>query len=184
MHLRELRVGPLVSDPQQFDRLFSAFTHSAYRLEVRRAYGVTDEDLPFQQYLSGEDPGIAWLQPWLDLMSAQTRSGKSVRRVRVVDDPPSDDLRWEIANTPHNLDAGEDIRYLPRNRAHQLRLPEHDYWIFDDGLLVLLEFDDRDRFLGYRSTRNPVVLHEHRLLREKAWRNALTYEQYTAGVPC
>jgi hypothetical protein len=183
-YLRELHVGPLVSDPERFDRLFSAFTRSAYRLEVRRAYGVTDEDLPFQQYLAGEDPGIDWLQPWLDLMSAQTRSGKSVQRVRVVDDPPSDYLRWEIANTPHNLDAGEDIRYLSRDRARALRLPDYDYWMFDDRLLVVLEFDDLDRFLGYRSTGNWIVIDEHRLLREKAWRNALTYEQYMAGAPC
>lgn len=182
--VRERYLSPLVSDPEHFDRLFSAFTHTAYRLEVRRAYGILDEDRPFQQYLTGEDPGIDWLRPWLVLMAEQTGQGKRVERVRVVDDPPSAYLRWEIENTPHNLDAGEDIRYLFRDTARRLRLSEYDYWIFDDSLLVLLEFDDLDRFLGFRTTRNRTVIDEHRRLQTCAWRKALTYKQYVTEARC
>jgi hypothetical protein len=182
--MRERHLSPLVSDPEQFDRLFSAFTRTAYRLEVRRAYGILEEDRPFQQYLAGEDPGIDWLRPWLVLMGEQTGQGKRVERVRVVDDPPSAYLRWEIENTPHNLGAGEDIRYLFRDTARRLHLSQYDYWIFDDTLLVLLEFDDRDRFLGFRTTRNRTAIDEHRRLQTCAWREALTYEQYVTEARC
>mgnify|MGYP006178464347 CR=1 FL=1 len=50
-------------------------------------------------------------------MESQTSTGKRVERVRVVDDPPSDYLRFEISITPHNLAVGEDIRYLDRDLA-------------------------------------------------------------------
>lgn len=178
--LREASTAGIITDPAAFSRLFSEFAHTAYRLEVRTAYGVTDEDVPFQKYLAGEDPGIQWLQPWLDLMSAQTRKGKQVRRVRVVDDPPSDYLRWEIDNTPYNLRAGEDIRYLSRGRANELDLPRTDYWIFDDSLLALLEFDEDDRFLGFRRTADSATLSQHNHWRDEAWRDALPYRQYVA----
>lgn len=168
------------TDPDAFTQLFSEFTETAYRLEVRRSYGVTDEDAPFQQYLAGEDPGIRWLQPWLDLMSEQTRRGKQVHRVRVVDDPPSDYLRWEIENTPHNLRAGEDIRYLPRREAERLDLPDHDSWLFDDRLLALLEFDDEDRFLGFRRSRDTNWVSAHVRWRELAWARALPFDRYVA----
>lgn len=173
------------TDPDDFLRLFSEFTHTAYRLEVRRAYGVPDEDIPFQRFLAGEDPGVDWLRPWLDLMARQTGQGKRVERVRVVDEPPSDYLRWEIANTPHNLGAGEDIRYLSRPRAVSLGLPDYDYWVFDSSLLVQLRFaEDSDRFLGFETSEDPAELVRHAQWRDAAWHYALTFESYRArGFP-
>lgn len=175
-------MGTLISDPDAFLALFSNFDRTAYRLEVRTAYGVKEEDGPFQCFLAGEDPGIDWLRPWLDLMSEQTRRGKRVERVRVVDDPPSDYLRWEIVNTPHNLQAGEDIRYLLRRRACELQLPEYDYWLFDNSLLVFLCFDERNRFLGFRTSEDAEALARHTHWRDRAWRQALRFDEYRAGV--
>lgn len=171
--------GAIHDDPDAFLRLFSDFSHTAYRLEVRRAYGVLEEDLPYQQYLGGEDPGLDWFQPWLDLMSEQTGQGKRIERVRIVDEPPSDYLRWEIKNTPHNLRAGEDIRYLMRRHAKQLDLPDYDYWVFDSSLLVLLRFDDHDRYLGFQTTEDTGAVVEHLRWRDAAWHHALTFSRYT-----
>ncbi|AXK37606.1 hypothetical protein DVA86_24155 [Streptomyces armeniacus] len=169
-----------MSDPEAFERLFSDFASTAYRLEVRTAYGVASEDVPFQRYLAGEDPGIQWLQPWLDLMSEQTGRGKRVSRVRVVDSPPSDYLRWEIVNTPHNLRAGEDIRYLTRSRARKIGLPRHDYWVFDEEFLALLEFGADDRFLGFRLVADATAVAAHLEWQKRAWRHALPYARYVA----
>ena len=94
--VKEAASEGLIGDPAALNRLFLNFSYTAYRLEVRAAYGVAEEDVPYQKYLAGEDPGTQWLKPWLDLMAEQAQQGKRVRRVRVVDDPPSDYLRWEI----------------------------------------------------------------------------------------
>lgn len=167
-----------VADPDRFTGLFTTFTATAYRLEVRRAYGVPDEDVPFQEYLAGRDPGTAWLRPWLELMARQTGMGKRVERVRFVDTPPSPYLRWEIHCTPHNLAAGEDIRYLPRPVARRLALPDHDYWLFDNALVAVLDFDAQDRFLGFRTTTDPAAVAQHLAWQRAAWRHALPHDRY------
>ena len=172
-------VNPSGSD---FLTLFSDFRHTAYRLEVRRSYGVAEEDESFQRFLKGEDPGIDWFRPWLRLMAEQTGSGKRVERVRVVDDPPSDYLQFEIVNTPHNLRAGEDIRYLRRSRAHELELPDYDYWVFDSRLLVFLRFDASDRFLGFERTDDQAEVLRHLQWRDAAWHHAVRYEDYRKTV--
>jgi hypothetical protein len=171
-------MAKLITDGDAFLALFSEFAHTAYRLEVRRSYGVAEEDRPFQSFLDGRDPGEEWLRPWLDLMHEQTAQGKRVERVRVVDDPPSDYLRFEIANTPRNLAAGEDIRYLQRNVARKLRLPEFDHWIFDSRFLVCLRFDGSDRFLGFERSDDIGSVLRHLQFRDAAWHHALPFDEY------
>jgi hypothetical protein len=173
----------LNTDSDAFLNLFSHFRHAAYRLEVRTMYGTAGEDEPYQQFLAHQDPGRRWFQPWLDLMTEQTRMGKLVERVRVVDEPPSPYLRFELFNTPHNLDAGEDIRYLARSEATTLDLPDYDYWVFDSRLLVFLRFGDDDRFLGFEQTDDPAVVLRHLQAKDAAWHHALTFGDYVEKHP-
>ena len=44
--------------------------------------------------------------------------------------------------TPANTEAGEDIRVLSNKAAHELNLPDHDFWLFDDALVAIMHFDD------------------------------------------
>lgn len=165
----------LVNDPDVFPRLFSAAKFAAFKLEVRTAYGVTEEDEPFQRFLAGEDPGIEWLRPWLDLMRKTTGRGVRVERVRVVDEPPSDYLRFEIAMTPENLAAGEDIRYITRRAAEELTLPSVDYWLFDSSRAYLLHFADDDQFLGLEEINDPGLIAEYERYRERALAHAAPF---------
>jgi hypothetical protein len=170
----------LVTNKNSFDELFTRFRHTAFRLEVRTKYGVAEEDAAFQSFLAGKTVGTEWFQPWLDLMRKQTARGKRIERVRIVDRPPSDYLRFEISNTEHNLDAGEDIRYLLRHDAEALALPHHDFWLFDDDLVVSLQFSDEDdRFLGFSTSRAQHVVREHAEWRNLAWKRALDFTSYT-----
>lgn len=171
------------TDGDAFLALFSHFKHTAFRLEVRAMYGTVGEDEPFRQFLAGEEPSQEWLQPRLDLMTEQTRRGKRVERVRVVDEPPSEYLRFELFNTPHNRDAGEDIRHLTRSAAVALELPDYDYWVFDSRLLVFLRFADDDRFLGFEETDDPAAVLSHPQARDAAWHHALTFEDYVEKHP-
>ncbi|MBW4702600.1 DUF6879 family protein [Micromonospora sp. RL09-050-HVF-A] len=168
-------MGSLVTDPATFLRLFADFHHAAFKLEVRRSYGVPSEDEPFQVFLAGGDPGVGWLRPWLDLMRAETAKGKRVERVRVVDEPPSDYLRFEMSVTPHNIAAGEDIRYLDRRRATELALPQYDFWLFDSQLVAFLHFTDDDQFVGFRTTEDPAEVLKHCQCRDRAWTRAIPF---------
>lgn len=162
-----------------FTDLFRQFEHTAYRLEVRTIYGVPEEDEPFQRFLAGEDPSTDWFEPWLALMREQTSQGKRVERVRVVDEPPSDYLRFEIWGTPHNLAAGEDIRYLTRSRANELGLPNEDTWLFDSKRLARLHFDGQNRPLGASLHEDLAELVQYNYWRDTAWHYAETFDTYS-----
>jgi hypothetical protein len=158
--------------------LFRQFAHTAWRLEVRRAYDSRSDDT-FPRWLSGEDRDVSWFRPWLDLMSDVTSQGKRVERVRVVDNPPSDYLRFEIWLNSHNKHAGEDIRYLQRAVANELDLPNVDFWLFDSRRVAMLHFDDDgDRFLGAEIIEDPVSVVRHSFWRDAAWHYAETFDHY------
>jgi hypothetical protein len=170
-------VSRLVSGVDFLD-LFRRFEHAAFRLEVRRSYGIPEEDEPYQRFLAGEDPGLYWFQPWLTLMRQATSAGKRVERVRLIDEPPSDYLRFELWGTPYNLDAGEDIRYLPRTTAADLRLPGYDFWLFDNRLVAKVEFTRDDVFLGATLSKDPGDILRHARWRDAAWHHAITFSRY------
>ncbi|GAB3214037.1 hypothetical protein GCM10027294_50950 [Marinactinospora endophytica] len=62
-------------DDDAFDALFRDYRYTAWRLETRTAYGKVDEDEPYQQWLSGKDPGIGWFEPWLRMMREEWPRG-------------------------------------------------------------------------------------------------------------
>ncbi|KWX03188.1 hypothetical protein TH66_00810 [Carbonactinospora thermoautotrophica] len=161
-----------------FTDLFRTFEHTAFRLETRAAYGIPEEDEPFQRFLRGEEPPSDWLRPWLDLITEQTRQGKRVERVRLIDEPPSDYLRFEVWSTPLNLQAGEDIRYLPRRRALELQLPKYDYWLFDSRRLAMMHFDHAGRFQGAEIVEDPRTVVQHAYWRDTAWHYATPYQAF------
>jgi hypothetical protein len=170
-------VSELVSG-EAFLQLFRDFEHTAYRLEVRTSYGIPEEDEPYRRFLEGDHPGLQWFAPWLSLMGDVTGRGKRVERVRVIDEPPSDYLRFELWGTQYNLAAGEDIRYLARDQAAALDLPTYDYWLFDSRILARLQFGEHDRFLGVLLSDDPADVLRHVQWQGAAWHHAITFEAY------
>jgi len=102
--------------------------------------------------------------------------GRRFSRVRVVDLPMSDYNRFAFAVARHNIAAGEDIRYLHRARA--TGLPDHDYWLFDSRTLVVMRFDDTDRFVGGEVTSDPAVIVQHNYWRDAAWHQAVRRDDF------
>ncbi|WP_406501621.1 hypothetical protein OHA04_27810 [Streptomyces sp. NBC_01590] len=170
---------PELVSGKAFLQLFRDLRHAAFRLEVRTSYGIPDEDEPYRLFLAGGDPGLDWFAPWLDLMREETGAGKRVERVRVIDSPPSDYLRFELWGTPHNLAAGEDIRYLDRDQAEAAGLPDYDFWLFDARTVARLQFGEHDRFLGVVLSDDPEDVLRHVQWREAAWHHAITFETYS-----
>lgn len=166
---------------EEFNDLFRQYRHTAWRLETRTFYGVLHENEPFQRWLVGDDSDIEWFQPWLKLMRAELATGKRMERVRLIDDPPSDYLRWELWGTPYNLGIGEDIRYLPRTHPIVAELPDHDFWVFDSRTVARLEFDERGDVLGASLTEDPARVLTALQARDAAWHHALTFTQYMAA---
>jgi Family of unknown function (DUF6879) len=108
----------------------------------------------------------------------------------VVSEPWSDYSRYALWECLENIEAGEDIRYLSRQRAEVIglpaKLPGYDYWLFDSRLLIRMHFDDatndtlRDEIVD-----DPATIVQHNYWRDAAWHHALPRDEYVreAGEP-
>lgn len=107
-----------------------------------------------------------------------TNEGRHIMHVRVVDLPLSDYNRFGHAVAQYNNAAGEDIRYLTRDRAKAAELPDHDYWLFDSCKLTVMHFSDDDRFLGAEMIEDPSVVVQHNYWRDAAWHHAVRRDDF------
>ena len=122
------------------------------------------------------------MQSWLTMLHEANAEGLRFARVRVVSLPLNDYSRFGVWCSQFTGGAGEDIRYLARDQALAVGIPEHDYWLFDSRKLVRMHFDDDDRFLGGEVIEEPAAIVEHNYWRDAAWhwaveRNTFATEQ-------
>lgn len=166
--------------PDQRDELFDVLERDAFHLELRDEYGVLREGGPFARWTRGEPDDFAWMEPWLARIRATTRGGRTVRRVRVVSEPTTAYIRWEHAVTPPMVEAGEDIRWLPRHQLPAVELPlgGSDWWLFDDRLLAVGRFDDDGRVLGSELVTDPAVVAQCAAVRDHLWPLAILHAEY------
>jgi hypothetical protein len=146
----------------------STFRQSAFRLETRDLYDVPQEEEWFASFRRGE--GLPELTPendsWLKLVSDHCRAGRRMQRVHLVSHPLSEYCRFELAMYAQSVAAGEEIRILERGQlfkvlsAQQRDKPNRaslqtDFWLFDSRVAVLMDYDDKGRFLRTRDATDP-----------------------------
>ncbi|SRR6266545_603624 len=152
------------------------FQQSAFRLERLQAYHIPQEAELFAAFKRGEDVRVPDDHPWPKLVHHATHTGKTMQRIRVVEHPLSDYVRFELSLYPRSVEAGEDIRVARLDEHPQLAQCEQDFWLFDDEVAVVLDYDDRGGFLGSRT--NPD-LDRYRNLRELALACSMELSAYT-----
>jgi len=166
----------------QRDALFDTFQRDAFHLELRDSYAVGSEDESYRRWKRGEpsDPADQD-RPWLQRIRRVTRLGRTVRRVRVITEPISDYIHFEYDSTPENLAAGEDIRWLPRRLVPAdvvFPLEGRDWWLFDDSLIAVGEFDGHGHPLGSRISTDTALLHQCISVRDRVWPSAIPHTDY------
>jgi hypothetical protein len=138
--------------PDDLGVLFNRFEHSAFRLEAKDRYDVTEEADRLAAFRAGDPLPTRTVEndSWLALVAAATQMGREISRVRIVGRPLTEYTRFELAVYPENIAAGETVRIRERRTltpdddswAHQ------DFWLFDDQIAVRLLYDDVGHFLG------------------------------------
>ncbi|MFI6346972.1 DUF6879 family protein [Streptomyces sp. NPDC050560] len=163
---------------EEFGRLFQSFEHTAFRLEVRDRYDADYENESLRKFLAQEKDDLPWLQDWLTMIRDATSRARRFTRVRVVSLPLTDYSRFGVWCAQFTNGAGEDIRYLTRDRADAEQLPPHDYWLFDSRKLVRMHFDDADAFLGGEVIEDAREVVQHNYWRDAAWHHAIRRDDF------
>lgn len=163
---------------EAFEGLFRAPIRRAFHLEVQDSYHTPEESGPIHRFLAGERDDLAWFRPWLELVREFTESGGRMQRVRVVTVPHVDYTRWGLSIAPHNIAAGEDIRWLPRGQVDAAVLPLDDFWLLDDDRVVFTVFEPSGRFAGGASTVDPSIVRRCLAVREQLWEMAVPDADY------
>ena len=134
----------LISE-EQFTGMFRD-CDTAFRWEAQRSYRTSDAEAEALARFTAGDPPTPdeypeW-QSWLDFIRELTGQGKTISRIRVVDGPPTGYQRWAMQAARYHVEAGENIRWLPRATAVSLGIPMNDWWLFNDTSVVLMRFTD------------------------------------------
>lgn len=161
-----------------FDEIFRSSEHSAFHLEVEDSYHTPDESEPFQRFLAGESDDFEWHRPWLDLIQKVTASGRRVERVRIVSVPHVAYTRWGLSVAPLNIEAGEDIRWLPRNLLGDVEVTSDDFWLIDRQRVVFTVFAPDGTFSGGAETVDPVIVERCNSVRDRLWSIAVPHADY------
>lgn len=151
-----------------FHQLFRTFEHTAFRLEVRERYNAPREVESFRRFRAGEPVDLSWAETWFSMIREATAAGRRFAWVRVVSVPLSDYSRFGFWAAQRTSDAGENIRYLPRDVAEKTDLPNHDYWLFDSCKLVRMHFGEEDRLQGGEIIEDAAEIVKHNYWRDVA----------------
>jgi hypothetical protein len=164
---------------EEFDGLFTSFKREALHLEMRDAYGTAVELPHLAKWEAGElDDDTSWLEPWFATVRAGTAAGKSFRRARIVSEPLSNYQRWVLKDTQLYVEAGEDIRWVPRRLVSAIALPGNDFWLFDDELAVFIFFAGNGLVVGQVATTDPAAITLCRTAFEAVWQFAIPNRDY------
>ncbi|MDT7847177.1 DUF6879 family protein [Streptomyces justiciae] len=168
----------LINAEDEFDQLFSAFKHTAWRLETRRRYASDEQTAEWAQFAAGRPIEWDYDDAWCRNVREQTAAGKRFERVRLIDSPATRGQLYLRSNSVRNCAVGEDIRNMSRAQANQLVLPDEDFWLFDSRLVARLIFDDADTLTGAELITDPAVVNRYCQARDAAWHYALPYEDF------
>jgi hypothetical protein len=163
-------------------KLFETFRLSAFRLEMLPSYDVTEdaEREAFRLWSAGDDVP-AQDREWPRLVASAVAAGKTMQRVRLVQRPLSDYIRFEMEwGYPANVAAGEDIRILELAPGEGFPYVADDFWLFDNETAVWLDYDEAGRFIG------PVLADDvtgYRRMRDYALAHAMPFSEYRASLP-
>ena len=167
---------------EERNRLLDGCESEAVHLELRDSYAIHAEAKRFATFMTtgrytGADAPDR--RQWLDRIRAMTRAGKRVRRVRVVSEPVTDYIRFEWAGTTYSVQAGEEVRWLPRRLASPIALPGNDFWLFDDTTVIFTVFTGGGEVAERQLTTDAATVELCRAAFAAAWSLAIPHSEYT-----
>jgi hypothetical protein len=163
---------------REFDALFEDFEHEALHLEMRDAYGTEAEIPQLAKWKAGEPDDFEWLQAWCDTLRRGAAAGKTFRRALVISEPLSEYQRWAHATTQPLVDAGEDIRWVPRRLVSSIAFPGNDAYVIDGRLVVWMHYSGDGASTGIETSTDPADIRLCHSAFMAVWQLGIPHQQY------
>ncbi|WP_020519376.1 DUF6879 family protein [Catelliglobosispora koreensis] len=163
---------------EEFEQLLRLFERDSIHMETRDAYGTAIELPHMAMWAAGEHDDLEWLQDWCATVRGHVSAGREVRRARVVSEPLSEYQRWSHSIAQPMVDAGEDIRWIPRRLISSVALPGNDYYLFDDRLVVFLIYAGNGLAMDRVTSTDPADIRLCRSAFEAVWLHAISHRDY------
>ncbi|WP_405906329.1 hypothetical protein OG742_11325 [Streptomyces sp. NBC_00828] len=168
------------SNVPSFADLLGGCDRSAVHLEMRDAYAPTER---FETWQRGErinwEDRASWWDSYLQTIADTVGRGVVIRRARVVSEPVTEYIRWEHYVTRELVEAGEQVRWLPRRNTTDLSLPGNDFWLFDGRLARVHHFDGDGAVVDDEFTEDPALIKNLLASFEAVWERAVPHETYS-----
>ncbi|MFF4737702.1 DUF6879 family protein [Streptomyces sp. NPDC001262] len=165
-----------------FAEMLADCQRSAVHLEMRDAYGIAAEAAEFEAWKAGDDSSrydrTGRRRSWLDIVTQSVGRGVEIRRARIVSEPVSEYIRFEHAGTPLNIEAGEQVRWLPRRQASDIALPGNDFWLFDGRVVRFNHFTGDGASGGPEVSDAPAVVKLCSSAFAAVWERAVPHADY------
>ncbi|MFC5185384.1 DUF6879 family protein [Actinomadura harenae] len=146
------------------------------KLELRDSYAF-DAEL-FDAWRRQDEEAMApVVDGWRDRVASEVAAGRRLRRVRVVSEPLSEYQRMAVDISGSAVEAGEELRWLPRRLVSALPLPGNDCFILDD-LVIFNVLGGSDERVEIQLYREPDVVEFCRDAFEAAWKLATPHSEY------
>lgn len=166
----------------EWNELFASAEHEALHLEMRDWYAVDDEQARFKRFLvvghRDHDAEAEERHAWLDSVRRASRAGVSLRRARIVSEPVTDYIKFEYEGTSPLIQAGEDVRWLPRKKTSAIALPGNDFWLFDEKTVLLNYFAGNGNSAGQELSTDPALAKLCKSAFEAVWAAAIPHSEY------
>lgn len=162
----------------EFQRLTSSVKQSAVHLETRDAYGTATELPHMANWAAGEPDDLEWLQGWCTRVREHVKSGRTVRRAKIVSEPLSDYQRWAYSIIQPMVDAGEDIRWVPRRLVSSIGIPGNDYYVLDDEMVIFLHYAGSGLNIALATSTHPADIELCRTAFEQVWALSVPHSEY------
>lgn len=163
---------------EEFQDLTASIQRSAVHLETRDAYGTTTELPHMARWAAGEPDDLGWLQGWCTKVRDHVANGRTVRRAKVVSEPLSDYQRWAYTLVGPMVDAGEDIRWVPRRSTSSTLVPGNDFYVLDDELVVFLHYAGSGLNIALTTSTDSADLDRCRTAFEQVWALSIPHRDY------
>jgi hypothetical protein len=161
---------------------FATFKREALHLEMRDVYAVKDEAERFARFLEkgyrDHDAEAKERQSWMTMIQDATAAGKVFRRARIISEPVTDYIRYEWEGAGPNVEAGEEIKWLPRRSASTIALPGNDFWLFDNSTVVFTVFTGEGDVVERQLTTDPAVVQLCHSAFKAVWSIAILHREY------